>query len=333
MDYYIEQLNRNVLNRRTGLAGTANQACKSFRWRNTSSGHIHNKLLSRNHDRSQAPLLGRIYRGRAVEKYDIAVLIPVLNDREGLFRSLSSISSDSPVAVIVIDDGSQPRVCLDEVNSSLNPHHRAFLFRHESNRGIVAALNRGLAACRNLNVMFVARLDAGDTCVDDRLDAQASFLETHPDVVLVGGQGEVVDQSGKRRFFVRLPTEDRPIRKMMHQNSAFIHPAVMIRTRTLWKLSEYYTEEFPWAEDYELFFRLLSHGKAANLSNTVVKKYDKDSSISVRNRRSQLLSRFRLQCRYFNPTVLRSWTGIFKTLCLLITPTPLVDRYRMSFWR
>ena len=262
-----------------------------------------------------------------------AVLIPVLNDREGLFRSLASIASEESILVVVVDDGSNPPVVSADIYRHLAHRHTAHLIRHEVNQGIVAALNHGLAACRDRDITYIARLDAGDSCVGDRLNKQVEFLNSHPEYTLVGGQAEVMDQHGVRRYKLNLPTDDKSIRKAMHMNSAFVHPAVMMRADTLWRMREWYSGRYLWAEDYDLFYRLLSLGKAANLPATVLAKYDTRDSVSVRNRRRQLLSRLRIQCRQFALLTPHSWIGILKTLCLFATPSRLLNRYRKAFWQ
>jgi glycosyltransferase involved in cell wall biosynthesis len=63
--------------------------------------------------------------------------------------------------------------------------------------GIVGALNAGIGAARG---ELIARFDADDECLPDRLERQRRYLEDHPDVGAVGSRvefgGDDVAQAG-----------------------------------------------------------------------------------------------------------------------------------------
>jgi glycosyltransferase involved in cell wall biosynthesis len=68
-----------------------------------------------------------------------------------------------------------------------------------SNQGIVSALNTGVALSRG---RFVARMDADDICMPDRLERQVAFLDGHPRVDVVGGS-VLMFKSGTKLVKVR----------------------------------------------------------------------------------------------------------------------------------
>lgn len=249
----------------------------------------------------------------------VALLIPVYQDQEGLEYSLQRLPIDFPLDVIVVDDGSEPPIRAPRVCEP----HRVFVIRLGENRGIEYALNAGLKWILEHGYEYVARLDAGDVALPGRFSRQVEFLEANPDYALVGCQVRFVDKDGREVFQEQFPTEYEKIRRIMHARNCFIHPAVMFRTRVLRGVGLYSTQ-YKAAEDYELFFRITSRHKVANLDDAAVICCVDSSGISRSKRRRQLLSRLKTMWRYFDPLVPESYLGILKTLALLFTPVQLV---------
>ncbi|MDW8357173.1 glycosyltransferase [Thermus sp.] len=249
----------------------------------------------------------------------VALLIPVYNDQEGLEETLAHLPGEIPLDVVVVDDGSQPPITLPQ----LPPPHRAFLLRLDGNRGITGALNEGLRFVLARGYPYVARLEARDVALPGRFAKQLRFLEEHPEYALVGGQARFVDPTGRETHRERFPTEDGEIRRVMHARNPFLHPAVTLRTEAL-RAVGLYSERYPAAEDYELFFRLVKGFKVANLDEPVVEVLVNPEGISGKKRRRQLLTRLRILLENFDPGLKESWLGLLKNGALFFTPTPLV---------
>jgi len=246
-------------------------------------------------------------------------LIPVYSDPEGLGASLATLPAEVPLDVVVVDDGSDPPLPLPLVSAP----HRVHLLRLPQNQGIARALNYGLEWILSQGYPYLARLDAGDTALPGRFAGQLAFLKTHPNHALVGGQAEFVDGGGRRLYRERLPQSYAELRRAMHLRNCFIHPAVMIRTSVLRELGPYRTD-FPAAEDYELFFRVVRRHPSANLPSVVVRVRHNPRGISARYRRQQLFSRLRVQLAYFDPGLPESYLGLLQTLGLMLVPAPAV---------
>lgn len=261
---------------------------------------------------------------------DIAVLIPVYNNQEGLERSLASIDENFPLDVVVVDDGSDPPIQL----RGLPQPHRGFVLRLDANTGIEHALNYGLSWILQRGYRYVARLDAGDLCYPGRFFKQRDFLEKHQEYALVGGQVRFVDDSGVELFPEKFPTSHEEISRIMHARSCFIHPAVMLRSSALQEVG-LYSEHFPAAEDYELFFRLTKRYKVANLPDVVLTYHVNPRGISLTKRRRQILSRIKVMLKYFEPRYKESWLGLMKSIILLAVPVPVVQflKRRLARWR
>ena len=60
--------------------------------------------------------------------------------------------------------------------------------------GLTVALNAG---CALAQAPLIARMDADDVMLPDRLERQVAFLEAHPEIALLGGGIVLVDEAGR----------------------------------------------------------------------------------------------------------------------------------------
>ncbi|ADH64588.1 glycosyl transferase family 2 [Allomeiothermus silvanus DSM 9946] len=249
----------------------------------------------------------------------VALLIPVYNDQKGLEFSLSTLPTEIPLGVVVVDDGSQPPITLPELPFP----HQGYLLRLEQNQGIEHALNHGLEWILTRGYEYVARLDAGDIALPGRFLAQLRFLEEHPDYALVGGQVRFVDLQGNTITKKRYHTVDADLRRSMHVRNSFPHPTVMMRARVLQEIG-FYSDRYKAAEDYELFFRILKRFKVANLPDEVLIYRLNPNGISSRKRNMQLWSTLRVMLCHFNPRLIESYLGLFKCIFTFIFPKRII---------
>jgi glycosyltransferase involved in cell wall biosynthesis len=263
----------------------------------------------------------------------IAVLIPVHNGQADLDRTLASVDAQSGAFdVFVVDDGSEPAIKVDQSRY----RHRVILKRLAKNKGIEAALNEGVREILQSGYEFIARQDAGDLDVDGRLERQVAYLDANPEVALIGTWARFVDMDGRNLFVFHAPPDPASIRRRLHYGTAFIHPTVMIRTSVLEK-PEPYRYSFPLAEDYEFFFRVARRHPCANLQEVLVLKEENPASTTPSYRRRSLLSRMRIQLKYFDWLSPHSYLGLFYSTALLAIPYNVLIRAKKALhavpWR
>jgi len=148
-----------------------------------------------------------------------------------------------------------------------------------------SALNKGLEECSG---EFIARFDSDDVMLPGRLHNQVLFLQENPEYVVCGGQIVIIDQNQKLAVsspFYNL--NDRVLKRKIKYKCPFPHPASTIRTRTL-REALGYSIQYKFAEDYELWLKLSSLGKFANLKKPV---------LAYRTYASQTSARFRAETR------------------------------------
>ncbi|HWJ02333.1 MAG TPA: glycosyltransferase [Verrucomicrobiae bacterium] len=222
------------------------------------------------------------------------VLIPVYNNPEGLLRSLFSIRYDKEKhLVVIVDDGSREPITdqMLEAAALPSPFH---LIRLPQNRGITEALNTGLRWIQeHTDARYVARLDCSDTCHPERLTRQVAFLDSHPEVGLLGTWCTFRSEDGTYSYPYTTPVTHEEIGKEMHRRNVFIHPTVMFRVDLLKRVGVY-PYNYPHAEDYALFWSMIAVMKSAILDQSLVTCSINPGGISMGNRKAQLNSRIKV---------------------------------------
>lgn len=191
----------------------------------------------------------------------ISILLPCKNAAATLDECLESIARQTwrDYELLLVDDGSSDGS--RALASAWAARDSRILCLGNPGRGLVAALNHGLAAARG---RLVARMDADDRMYPERLARQAEFLDRQPHIGLVSCRvrlfpDELV-QAGYREY-VRWQNRclsSREIADHIYLESPLPHPSVMLRRRWLERVGGYRDGAFP--EDYELWLRLHAAG-------------------------------------------------------------------------
>jgi len=129
----------------------------------------------------------------------VSVIVPCYNYADYIGDALRSVFSQcyENFELIVVDDGSTDNSAdvIEQVLQGLSPARRLkrVVFIKQENQGVSAALNAGLALA---NGVFVATFDADDVMPSGRLALQAAYLNSHPEVGVLGGLAVRIDEHG-----------------------------------------------------------------------------------------------------------------------------------------
>lgn len=136
-------------------------------------------------------------------------------------------------------------------------------------------------AVRHARGEFLARMDADDASYPDRFLRQASYLASHPDVVAVGSSIEIVDPDGAPLGIMRwAETHDEIDRRLMAGRGGIAHPAAMMRRSAVLQAG-IYREEYPAAQDKDLWLRLAEIGRLANLPQPLLRYREHPLAVSA----------------------------------------------------
>lgn len=208
----------------------------------------------------------------------ISVVMPVHNGEKYLREAVDSILSQTfqDFEFIVIDDGSTDQ-STDILNEYARKDARIRLISRE-NRGVAKSLNEAIAlACG----AYVARMDADDVSLPQRLEKQLDYLEANPDCVLLGAEVLMIDAQGwpiakGRHVYSHCDIDEQLLRG---DGGGLTHPVVMMRTGVVRRIGGY-KQEFVTGQDLDLFLRLAEAGRIANLPDILLKWRQHPESIN-----------------------------------------------------
>ncbi|MBC7284749.1 glycosyltransferase [Hoeflea sp.] len=259
----------------------------------------------------------------------ICVLIPVWKDQEGLLQTLQVLGQEpSPFDIVVVDDGSpEPITCAARYGI-----HEVTLERLPQNRGIEHALNRGLEVILERGYRYVARLDCADVPLPGRIEKQAAYLDAHPDVGMVGTWARCVDDTGEYLFTLRFPSEHERMLRKQRYAPALLHPTILIRTDALRDIG-LYSDAYKTAEDYDLFVRMGSKYRLANIPEALTVYVVSASGTTALKRRRNLVSRLRIQMHNFSWTDPHAYLGVARTLAFMVIPFDWLVAVKQRVWK
>lgn len=133
--------------------------------------------------------------------------------------------------------------------------------------GQTAALNTGLSI---IQTGLVARMDADDVCLPERLERQIERFKADPDLALLGAAAEMIDERGRRIGEARFPCKREKVLEHLPLGNPFVHASVMYRCTSALSVGGY-PHDFTYAQDLALWLRLAGKGGVANLPETLVK--------------------------------------------------------------
>jgi glycosyltransferase involved in cell wall biosynthesis len=203
----------------------------------------------------------------------ITVLMTVYNAGRHLAPAIESILSQShrDFEFLILDDASTDE-SVETLKRFSRQDSRVRLLLNKKNQGQTACLNQGL---REAKGRWIARQDADDISLPDRLAKQWAAIQSCPNLVLIGVNGWIIDEVSTCRGMIHAPLHDPGIRWSMPFRNPFIHTGVMFRAR-----EGFYDEEFKICQDWEFWSRLAERGRLANLPDRLVAYRHSEQSLS-----------------------------------------------------
>ena len=191
----------------------------------------------------------------------VSIIMPVYNAAATIGASMRSILGQTyeHFELIVVDDGSQDNTA-DIIRSFSDPRIR--LIQNSRNLKIAKSLNIAIGAAKG---KYLARSDADDINLPNRLEIQVNYMETHPEIDVVGSSEYLFNDSGAIiGGLINKKTEHQDLVHHIHWFSPpLCHPTIMARAE--WLRRYRYREQYFRAEDGDLFLRSYRQSKFANL--------------------------------------------------------------------
>ena len=209
----------------------------------------------------------------------VSVILPVYNGEAFLAEAIESILSQTyrKFELLLIYTESLDRTA-EICRQYQGRDSRVRVIQNRSEKiGISGSLNTGLAEARG---EFIARIDADDVAMPDRLAAQVAYLLKNPKVAVLGTHYQVF-RGNEDLDVVRHPTN--PIINALHFCALNVvgHPTVLFRKTAVEQAGAYRVDEA--AEDYGLFARVSRKHEVVNLPWIGLRYRMHSSNLSVTN--------------------------------------------------
>lgn len=188
----------------------------------------------------------------------VSVIMPAYNASRFLGEAIQSILDQtvSDLELIVVDDASTDstlQICqkLAQSDARIRIHQRT------SNGGITAALNDALQMCRG---QYIARMDADDIALPDRLRSQLRRFDELPHIALCGMAIEIMDEHGTTLSRPGVIVGSEQVAAALRYCSPIAHPSWMMRAEVARVIGGY--RSVAPAEDYDFLWRVIRQGWA-----------------------------------------------------------------------
>lgn len=201
------------------------------------------------------------------EEIECSVVMPVWNGAKWLDRAIWSVRRQTfpYFEFIIVDDGSTDN-SRHIIQKHMDADKRIRLITLEHG-GIVKALNAGIKAS---NFPLIARIDADDEMVPNRLELQIDFMDNNRGIDVCGTQmlGRSADGVDRGPMNLMPLTHDAIKGEMPHKNP-ISHPTVMFR-KDAWKNIGGYKGDGR-CEDYRMWAEMIMKGcRFANMEEALV---------------------------------------------------------------
>lgn len=187
---------------------------------------------------------------------------------------------------IIINDGSEDNS--SEIIRSYDDDR--IILIEQQNCGLISALNKGLEKSRS---PLIARMDADDISLPDRLKVQFSWMSKIPEVGIAGLRCNYIDTNDNiLTASSGILMEHQDILEGIlhaHRGTSLIHPTVMMKKQVVLRAGGY-NDRFPVCEDIDLWLRVSSFARLHVINETQYLYRCHDNNISTTARSSQLLS-------------------------------------------
>jgi glycosyltransferase involved in cell wall biosynthesis len=225
----------------------------------------------------------------------VSILMSSYNDEAYVKSAIESVLNQSygNFEFLITDDSSTDTTA--KILSEYAAHDsRITLIKNKENKKLTANLNRMWDMAKG---SYMARIDSDDVWTDrTKLEFQIDFLTNNPDHILVGSWAVATDAAGREMYKISYPQTNNEIRNVILRHNCFIHSSVVFFNDAL--KDDRYDIENNYSQDYELWLKLGSRGKIANIPRYMVNYRINPTGTSQKDYRVQTDHSYRLISRY-----------------------------------
>lgn len=204
------------------------------------------------------------------EKPLVSVVMATFNEPvemiEGAIGSILNQTYQN-IELLIFDDSTKPDT-IASIDKIALSDARVSVHRFPERKGFVESLNEGLKLAKG---EYIARMDGDDYSLPERIKKEVDFLLDNPSIAVVGGQMDIMNESGKVISHRSYPKGGVSLWLFSCIRNPLAHPTIMMR-RELVDRGYRYNEKLKMSEDLDFWLRLLNDDyKVANLEDTVLR--------------------------------------------------------------
>lgn len=190
--------------------------------------------------------------GKVLIPPHVTVLLSVYNGERFLAEAIDSILGQSyeNYEFIIIDDASTDSTA-EILKRYARKDSRIKIVTNPVNLRLAASLNKGISLASG---ELIARMDADDVSLPDRLEKQVAFMQANPNVSICGTALSVY---GSPNTIWLPPLDDHVIKATLLFESCLYHPTVVMRKSIFNGHTSPYSSRMVLAQDYDLWGRLM----------------------------------------------------------------------------
>lgn len=201
-----------------------------------------------------------------MKNYSVLMSVYKNDNPQFLKESIESIINQTITTndFVIVKDGKLTSQLDYIIQEYVNIYPEVFnIVELEENVGLGKALSIGIDYCKN---ELVARMDADDFSIKNRIEKELEYLEKHIDVDLIGTQSfEFTNDIRSPLQYNTFPVDHESIVKYAHSRNPYSHPSVIFKKSKVLEAGNY--QDAYLCEDYDLWIRMIQNGcKCANLN-------------------------------------------------------------------
>ncbi len=253
----------------------------------------------------------------------------VYNGEKHISDAIKSVlnQSYSNLELIIVNDYSNDN-SLEIINRFASIDSRIIIINNSKNLGLTKSLNIGIKKCKG---DVIARIDHDDLWDLKKLELQKNFLSKNNDVTFLATFFKYIDKDGIEIYtpsHFNFTTYEEVYKKLLEYNP-ICHSSVMINLKLLKALGGY-NESYVYAQDYELWSRIVEVSKIYIVPEILTYHRILNENISINKEKDQRINAFYIKIKLLNRNslTLSIIKGLVLDIFVIITPKKILNFMR-----
>lgn len=210
---------------------------------------------------------------------------------EEALKSVWDDQTRKPEQIVLVEDGPLTEGLYNVVNAwKKKLGDVLYVCQNEKNLGLTKSLN---IALDHVSSDLVARMDSDDRSDAMRFERQVAFLESHPDVDIVGGALQEFDEKHDCLNIRQYPKTHEEVKKYIMKACPLAHPSVMMRMK-IFRDGLRYDERYRMSQDIQLWFDAILKGYHIGNIPEVVLYFRRAGDVFKRRSRVKAKNEFKI---------------------------------------